>query len=137
MSADTVLYAAAIDAAWEGTLDWEDDDIRCVALKDTYTPDADAHDFLDDVAASHRLGSAVSVPTRTFADRAAKCGAPQVTDAPDGEEVAQLLFYKHNASESAALLICCYSAFREAPLPTTGGTITFNLPAAGLFRFGS
>lgn len=136
MSLRTVAYLRAIAEAHRGNLDLVNDDIRALALTAGYVADAAAHDFLDDVPVAHRIGTAVAVNATVSDDGEIGFDSPEVTDPDDGDEISQVLFYRHDASEAAALLICCYAAFREAPKVSTGAPMTFNMPAI-VYRFGS
>lgn len=133
---NTVVFKRAIAEAHRGNLNLVNDDIRVLALTSGYVADAAAHDYLDDVDPAYRIGTAVAVTMTVSDDAEVGSDSPTVTDPADGDEISQVLFYRHNASETAALLICCYAAFREAPKTSTGAAMTFNLPAV-LFRFGS
>lgn len=136
MSARTVVFKRAIAEAFRGNLDVVNDDMRAVALTADYVADDAAHDFLDDVSAAYRIGTPVAVTMTVSDDAEVGSDSPEITDPADGDEVFQLLVYRHNASEASALLLCCYAAFREAPKVSNGAAMTLNLPAV-LFRFGS
>jgi hypothetical protein len=45
----STLYNNALELISNGEIDWVDDDIRCLLVTSSYTPDRDTHDFVDDI----------------------------------------------------------------------------------------
>lgn len=51
------MYLSAVRATWEGKINWATNDIRVMLVSSAYTPNQDAHDYLDDVKAFEVSGT--------------------------------------------------------------------------------
>lgn len=53
----SLIYNSALWHQAKGAIDFDTDTFKCMLLENTYTPDKDAHDFLDDVEAHEASGA--------------------------------------------------------------------------------
>ncbi len=112
------------------------DDIRALLVDaSVYTVSA-AHDFLDDVAAGARIGSAVALANETFV--AGVFDADDITfiAAPASRQADAILLYKHTGTESTSLLIAYIVEGYNLPLQTNGNdvNITWDNGVKKIFR---
>lgn len=124
-------YRSARTAIMKGDVDLENDDIRVVLVTASHTPDKNAHDFLDDISAGHRVA--------TSANLSSKAVAAAVFDAADytftslsGSAVKYIILYKHTGVESTSQLLLCISEGSNLPLTPDGTNYTIAWAAAGI-----
>lgn len=65
MSVDSAVYASALVSFMKGDIDMETSTVKIIAVTSTYSFD-DTDEFLDDVAAGVRLGTAATLTSKTF-----------------------------------------------------------------------
>lgn len=63
------LYGKFLLNAINGEVNWTSDDIKVMLVADTYTPDQDAHDYLDDVVANEVSGTGYTAGGATLASK--------------------------------------------------------------------
>lgn len=101
----SLVYNEFKDQLATANVDLTTADVRAIPIDlADYTPSA-AHDFLDDVAAGARIGTAVALSNQTVVDG--------LFDADDwtqtgvsGDQFEAVLFYIHTGVDSTSLLIC-------------------------------
>lgn len=57
MAVTAFWYGLGLKAAFNKEVDWVDDTVRVMLVENTYTPDQDAHDYIDDVRADEASGT--------------------------------------------------------------------------------
>jgi hypothetical protein len=113
------MYDPGREGFLDGSIDWDTDDIRCMLVLSAYNFSA-AHKFVSDLGAVDN-GRSAALTGKTVASG--------VADAADTSLVATaasaskaIVYFKYNAADAAARLICYVDA------PTSGLPMT---PAAG------
>lgn len=128
------LYDTGRNAFLTGDVDWLVDTIE-VQLVDTadYVVDLAAHDFLADVPAAARVGTAVALTGKTavagVAD-AADVTIPGVT----GDQSEALVIYKDTGVEGTSQLIAYIDTATGLPVTPNGADITITWNASGIFK---
>jgi hypothetical protein len=117
-------------------VDMNTDDIRMILLNG-YTYNS-AHDYLNDVTGSSteiaRASSAVANPTVTGGvfDHDNKT----ITSVPAGNTITDVVYYKYNASDASAILICHIDQDQGGSpmsLATNGSDVLITPHASGVF----
>lgn len=113
-------------------IDLDTDDMRLLAIDhadDTPVPATD--DFLDDLSAPSRVGTA------TLASEAIAAGAFDSADpvfsALTGDPFESLVLYKHTGTESTSNLVAFYDTATGLPFTPSGGDVTVVVHASGYF----
>lgn len=100
------LYDKGREAFLAGDIDWLVDDIRCI-LVDTasYSVNLATHDFLNDVPVGSRVGSAVSLASKTATNGVADAADISFTSLSSAPTIEALVIYKWTGTESTSALI--------------------------------
>lgn len=113
-------------------IDLDTDDMRLLAIDhadDTPVPATD--DFLDDLSAPSRVGTA------TLASEVVAAGAFDSADpvftALTGDPFESLVLYKHTGTESTSNLVAFYDTATGLPFTPSGGDVTVVVHASGYF----
>lgn len=118
------LYDAARESFLKADIDMETDTIKCVLLDSAdYTASLSTHDFLDDVPAGARVGTAQTLASKTFTAGvfdAADVTFPSVT----GDVCEYILIYKDTGVESTSNLIAFIDTATGLPVTPNGGDIS-------------
>lgn len=126
----SIVYLSFLEALADGAIDLDTDDIRALLI-DTgaYTPSA-AHDFLDDVPAGARIGSAASITGRAITDGIWTCTSPiTFTAPPDGETAHGWIAYVHTGTDATSRLICFKNNGYGWPITTNGNDVNIIVPS--------
>jgi hypothetical protein len=118
------LYAAAKKAFLDGDIDLLNDDIR-VQLIDVadYVVDLAAHDFLDDVAAAARVGTATALASKTTTAGVFDA-ADTVVSAVTGDGTEAVLVYSHTGGADSARRLIAYFDNAGVVLTPNGNDVT-------------
>lgn len=116
-------YDAAAEAFLAGTLDWEDDTIKAVAVTNAYTWSA-GHATLEDVAAAARIAT-VEVPDRTVTGGVLRHSTLTWADVAAGPTVNAVVYYRDGATEADTLLIQYMDAAWGMPIETNGSDLIY------------
>jgi hypothetical protein len=100
-----MLYNLARQRFAQGNINWNSDDIRAILVSAAYAPNQDTHEFLSDIAAGNRIGSAVALANKTSVLGVLDADDVTFTSVPGGTDARAVVLYRHNASENAAALI--------------------------------
>jgi hypothetical protein len=122
------LYDYGREGFLGGAIDWDTDDIRFAFLSAGYTPNLSTHQFVSDLGANIVARStAIASPTVTagVANHAAK-----TVSAVSGAQITRIAYYKYNAADASARLICLIDTATNLPVTPNGGDITVT-PDAG------
>lgn len=135
-----VVYASALASLWKADIPVDSDTIKVQLVDADYTYNA-AHDFLDDIPAGARIGTAQTLGTKTFGTvaagvfDAADSTVPAVTagdtvvgyviydDTPATEATKPLLVFVNEDASAAAISIA-----------TNGGDIGITWSASGIAK---
>lgn len=117
--ADVIFNSFKVAVA-EGLIDLEDDTIKCMLVTDSYTPDQDAHDYVDDVTnevsgTGYTAGGATlasKAVTQDDTDDLAKFDAADVTWSSSTITARAAVLYQDTGTPSTSLLIA-YIDFGE------------------------
>jgi hypothetical protein len=132
------LYTSALVALLDGALDLKDGDVRAILVEIAggYTFSA-AHDFLDDVPAGARVGSAVALTGKSITGGVFNASSPiTFTTPPDGRQVDAWVLYLHTGTEATSMLIAYIDTGYNLPLQTNGNDVNIQLDsgASKIFR---
>lgn len=126
-------YPEGIEAVMDGTVDLDAADIRAMLVDSGYTFNV-AHDFLDDVGAPTRVGTAQALASKAIITN----GNNRALDAADttwagltGDPVVAVIIYVHNASDAAARLLGYIDGIAITP---DGSDVTLRWNAAGILE---
>lgn len=116
------LYDKGRQGFLDGSIDWDTDDIRIALLSAAYTPDLANHQFVSD------LGAGIVARSGALSGRTATNGiadhAAVTIPAVAGAQIARYAYYKYNAADNAARLICLIDTATNLPMTPNGGDIT-------------
>lgn len=127
------MYSSGATRYFGGGGSWLSDDVRAILVKSSYTPNLTTHDFLDDVPAGDRIGSAEPLTGKAVTEETVSGDPCIVFDANDltfagvgglGTAVAVVL-YRHTGTEATSNLI----AYHELTAPAAGASIAVSWPA--------
>lgn len=133
------LFNTGNEAIQNQSLNWVTGDVRVLLLK-SGTPDKD-NDFVSDltpgtnelsVVGYARVACTSEAITRDDTNDWVKFVVANVAFAAltAGQTITWAIFYKHNAADAAAQLICAIDVVDTA---TNGGTVTLTISADGVF----
>lgn len=117
-----VLFPKGKESLLDGTIVPSADDIRCALLR-SYTYDS-TDEFLSDLS-----GATIVDRTSALTSKSVTNGIFDAADAlfdvvPAGAACANIVVYKHNASDSAAQLLMFIDTATNLPVTPNGGDIT-------------
>ncbi len=118
------LYDKGRNAFLNGDIDWTNDTIKCFLLDVDYVPNLATDDFLDDVAAGARVGSAQTLAGKAAVDGVADSNDTVFTSVTNGTDVTQILLYRDSGVESTSALIALIDSATNLPVTPNGGDIT-------------
>ena len=120
------LYDSARESFLGADIDWLADNIK-VCLVEGYTPDAAAHDFLDDVEGGGGgtiVATSANLSTKTATDGVADAADVTLSEVPSGDACAHLVIYKDTGSAATSNLIAVIDTATGLPLTPNGGDVT-------------
>lgn len=129
----SVWYPLALEAAIEGDLDFDTMDVRALLIDDADYTFTNTHDFLDDVAAGARVGTATALAglTTTTSTNVVTVDANNTTmSAVTGDESEAVILYDHTGTDSTSRLL--FYLELTASVTPNGGDITLQWNASGL-----
>lgn len=116
----STCYAKAKQAWLDNTLDLNDDDIRILFIDGAdYTPNFATDDFLNDVPAGARIGTATAIANTTVTDGVFDGDDVNMT-AVSGDQFEHILVYKHTGTDATSNLVCLIDVTATTP---NGGDI--------------
>src|SRR5215213_4114901 len=99
------LYDPGREGFLDGSIDWDTDDIRVMGLTSAQTFTA-SHKFVSDLTSGNIVvRSAAGVAGKTVTNGVANHSTLTLA-AVTGSAIARLVYYKYNASDASARLIC-------------------------------
>lgn len=117
------LYDPGREGFLDGSIDWDTDDIRAMGLTSAQAFSA-AHKFVSDLTAGNIVvRSAAGVAGKTVTSGVANHSAHTWT-AVSGSAIARIVYYKYNAADASARLICFIDTATGLPVTPNGGDIT-------------
>lgn len=122
---------------WEGDVALDTDDIKYAFMATSYTFDADAHEYWDDVSASLASGSAVAslaskTLTRVDASDITKFDAADISLAGQTFTSDAIIIYKDTGTPSTSVLLAYIDVTERAPVADSV-TVTWN--SSGIFSY--
>lgn len=136
------FYNAYKKRVLDGNLNLGSDTIKCMFVTSSYTPDIDAHDFIDDVSAnevsasgSYSAGGVTLSGKATSQDNTDNEGVFDFSDFSATTftgSVRYFVFYKDTGTPSTSPLICYDDAGTNQN--ATAGTLTYTVNAEGLIN---
>jgi hypothetical protein len=119
----SILYPKAKEAFLSGSINLSSDTIKCVLIDTAdYTYSA-AHDFLDDVAAGARVGTAQTLGSKTVTNGIFDAADATFTSVT-GDVCEAILIYKDTGTESTSNLIALIDTATGLPVTPNGGNIS-------------
>lgn len=135
-----VVYNSAQTSFKKADIDCDTVTFKVQMVDADYTYSA-AHDFLDDVPAGARIGTATALATVTVGTVAAgviDAANTSISTVAGGDTVTGYIIYNDTpAAESGKHLICFAdedAAGASLSVGTNGGAITFTWSASGIFK---
>jgi hypothetical protein len=119
------LYDKGRQKFAEGSIAWLTDTIRIRLVSSAYTPNLALHEFLSDIPAGARIGSASSALTGKTTTNGV-CDADDVVfpSVASGSTVSYVIGYKDTGVEGTSPLIFFIDTATGLPLTTTGADVT-------------
>jgi hypothetical protein len=135
-----IVYASALAEFWRADIDVEADTIKVQLVDADYTYNA-AHDFLDDVPAGARIGTAQTIGSKTFGVVAAGVfdGADVTfTAVTAGDTVVGYVIYDDTPATEATKPLLVFvnedAAAGAISIATNGGDIGLTWSASGIAK---
>lgn len=126
-------YPEGIKAVMNGTIDLDTSDLRCVLVTSGYTYGV-ADDFLNDVLAGNRVGTAQALASKTIINNSNS----RVLDAADttwtaltGSAVVAVIIYLHTGTEATSNLLAYIDGIAITP---DGSDVTLRWNALGILE---
>lgn len=119
-------YDAGREGFAAGSVDWDADTIKCVAVDAGYTANLGTHDFLDDVGAGARVFTSAALTGKGTTDGYLSSAAISQAAVPAGDTITGLVFFKDTGVESTSRLLFFYDTEADASAidyDTDGGTV--------------
>jgi hypothetical protein len=126
----SVVYLPFLEALADKLIDLDTDDVRYLLI-DTgvYTP-VQTHEFLSEVAAGARIGTAASVAGRTVTDGIWSCTSPiSLTGVPDARTAHGGLYYVHTGTDATSRLIVFKNNGYGWPITTNANDVNIVIPS--------
>lgn len=129
-----------------GTVDFDTIDLRIALTTSTYTPDAAAHDYLDDITNEVAGGTGYARYALVNDAKSEPTAGTWMLDSDDptwtasgGSIVARYwILYSHDGAGDASSELIAYGLLNSAAADVTttdGNVLTINVPATGWFRW--
>ena len=117
------LYDNGREGFLDGTIDWDNDDIRAILIDtDDYTVNLATHDNLDDIPAGARVAVSGALTGKSVTNGIAD--ADNITwSSVTGDECEAVVLYKHTGVESTSRLIAYIDSATGLPVTPNGGNI--------------
>jgi len=116
------LYGQFLSQALNKEIDWDTDTIKVALLSNSYTPDQDAHNYLDDVVANEVTGTGYTAGGATLANKTNSYNSATNVITLDADDVTW----------SSSTITARYAVIYDAS-PSTNAT----KPLIGYVDFGS
>lgn len=136
------IYGSFLGKALNKEVDWDSDTIKVMLLSSAYSPDQDAHDYLDDVVANQVTGTGYTAGGATLASKTITYdGANNVTvlDAadvtwPSSTVTARYaVIYDDAGATNSQKVLLGYVDF-GSDQSSTSGNFTITWDSTGIFR---
>lgn len=138
--ATATVYTNAISAFANKELDWDTDNFSALLLKNTYTVNANAHEFVTDVISGNELSGgsyarvALSGKSISEGTGVVKLMADDVIFASmTATDVRYMVVFRNTGSDATSKLICVIDF--GADINPTAQSVTFNLSTDGLVNY--
>lgn len=126
----TGLYDKGREAFLLGDIDWVADDIRVVLIDaQDYVVDLATHDFLDDVPAAARVGTPLTLLSKTSVAGVADA-LDAILSSVTGDQCEAVLIYQWLGSDAASRLIAYIDTGTGLPVTPNGANITIEWSGA-------
>lgn len=128
------VYPKALEALMNASVNLASDTIKAQLIDAGAYTRADAHDFLDDVPAGARIGSAVTLSNKATTGGTFSCD-PATFTAVTGATIEAVLIYKHTGSDATAILLAYLdtnAAAAAIAITPTGTDVLVSFPS-GVF----
>lgn len=120
----SLVYTPALVSFLKAEINLSSADVRAILVKSSYVVDR-AHQFLNQIAAGDRIGSAVALTSEAVTtDGAFDAANPTFTSVAAGSEIAGVVLYVHTGTESTSRLLAFINSAIGFPRPTNGGNVT-------------
>lgn len=118
------FYARALKEFGDGNIDMVNDTIKAFLI-DTgnYTVNLSTHDFLDDVGATAREGSAVTLSGKSMSSGGIFDASDATFSSVTGDTVEAVIIYKDSGVESTSPLICYIDSGTGFPFTPNGSDV--------------
>jgi hypothetical protein len=132
----TVVYPITKAAILGADVDLLADTIKVILVDADYTYSA-AHDFLNDVAAGARIGSAVTLTNKAVTLGVFTADDPTFTAVAAGDTVTGIIVYQHTGNEATSRLIAYTNRKADTTaisVATSNGNITLSWPSGRVLK---
>ncbi len=117
------LYEAGREGFLGGDIDWDADTIKAILIDTAaYTVNLATHDFLDDVPGGARIGSAVTLASKTKTGGVADANDISFTGLVAAPTIEALVIYKDTGSEATSRLIAYIDSGGGLPIASAGAS---------------
>jgi len=117
------LYDLGRESFLNGEINWTSNNIKCVLVKSTYTPDLAAHQFISDIGASHRVVTSSNLLGKSTTAGVADA-ADEVLSAVSGDQAVYIVIYQDTGVEATSRLIALLDTATGLPVTPNGNDIT-------------
>jgi hypothetical protein len=131
------LYDQARNSLLRAEINWLTQDFKMVLVDDTlYTLDASNHTYLSDIPVAARVAISQSLPSRSLASGAARCGSTTFPAVPPHGPCAMVVVFQDTGNPATSRLICWDKSAAGLPITPDGTPISVHPSAGayGLFR---
>jgi len=132
------FYTSALKAFLDADIDLLTDTIKVQMIDAADYSFSAAHDFLDDVPAGARVGTAATLASKTTAGGVFDAADVTFTSVT-GDPLEAIIIFKDTGVEATSNLICYIDTGTGFPLTPDGGniTLTFDSGANKIFAIGA
>jgi hypothetical protein len=131
------LYDFGRQGFLEGTIDWDTDTIQAILIDAAaYTVNLATHEFLSDIAGGARIGSAVTLASKTVAAGVADAADISFTSLSSAPSIEALVIYKSTGADATSRLIAYIDTATGLPV-SAGATqvdVAFDNGANKIFK---
>lgn len=120
------LYDGGREGFLDGSIDWDTDTIKVVAVGSGYAVNLGTHRNLSDVTSGARIATSAALTGKTVTAGVADASDVTLTAVASGSTITRLVIYKDTGTESTSRLVASIDTVTGGSLsvPTNGGDIT-------------
>ena len=121
------LYDFGREGFLDGSIDWDTDDIRVVAVTSGYSAVQATDQYLSAISGGFRVAVSSSFSSKTVTGGIANAASVTLASVT-GSAITQLVIYKHTGTDSTSRLIAHIDTYSGLPFTPSGGDIVITWP---------